>query len=299
MKYDYLVVDAQLILTRNFHRVRSSGHLTKGGLVKSFLQSIVKLCREVPTNNVLTVWDRSPYHRHTMMEDYKSDRKYYTPDDITDDLPQEEKDRIAKEIADFKLRNDVKYYLVNQSHQLGMPSILHQGYEADDLAYISVRNLPGKVCIASSDSDWKYLLVEGSDHYNLKNKITSFYDMQEESGEVDLFLYKSILDSLYGSHNFLKDVSNLKIGVPEVIRFMQSDDYSFTSDKELFLRQLKSFDVKNFPDFQYVCDKVKNQKVNFDKVMTDSEFSQFTIDNHISITTKYFSDHINRLKHVE
>ena len=172
MKYNYLVVDAQLVLTRNFHRVRNSGHLTKGGLIKSFIQSIVKLCREVPTSNVILAWDRSPYHRHQMMEDYKGDRKYYTKDDITDDLPQEEKDRIEKEINDFKLRNEVKYYLVNHSPKLGMTSLLHQGYEADDLAYISVRNLPGKICIASSDSDWRYLLIDGSDHYNLKSKFT-------------------------------------------------------------------------------------------------------------------------------
>ena len=296
MKYNYLVVDAQLVLTRNFHRVRNSGHLTKGGLIKSFIQSIVKLCREVPTSNVILAWDRSPYHRHQMMEDYKGDRKYYTKDDITDDLPQEEKDRIEKEINDFKLRNEVKYYLVNHSPKLGMTSLLHQGYEADDLAYISVRNLPGKICIASSDSDWRYLLIDGSDHYNLKSKFTSFTDLKEESGDVDPFLYKSALDSLYASHNFLKDVSNGKFDIESVINLMQMDNYSFTSDRDLFLCQLKSFGVSKFPDYELVCEKVKKMSTDFTRVMTESEFSQFTIDNHITITNKYFTDHINRLK---
>lgn len=294
-KFNYLAIDAQLVLTRNFHRLRS-GYLTEGGLVKSFLQSIVKLCREVPTENVITLWDRSPYHRHAIMSDYKGDRKYYTESDLTDELSEEERSKIERDIADFKLRNKVKYYLINNSVKLGMPSILHEGYEADDLAFICSRNLEGKVCIASSDSDWKYLLTETSTHYDLKGNFTGYDDMKSESGPVDPFLHKAIVDSLYGSHNFLKDVSTVKIGPEKVIELMQLGDYSFTSDKELFLKQFDSFGVTRFPDYNKVVNKVKSTKTDFDKVMTESEFSQFTIDNHIKVTTKYFTDHIERLK---
>lgn len=178
-----------------------------------------------------------------------------------------------------------------------MPSLIQQGFEADDIAFIGCRSLKGKICIASSDSDWKYLLIENCDHYNLKNKVTSYEEISTECG-MDPYLWKSITDSLYGSHNFLQNVSNIAIGVPEVLNYLSIDNYDFTSDKDRFLSQLKSFDVKSFSGYEYLYNKVSNMSTDFTKVFSDSEFSQFTIDNHINIKTNYFTDHINRLNHV-
>lgn len=304
--YDYTVVDGQYILTRNFHLVKSVEPLTKGGLIKSFLLSLWKLCKDVPTNNLVVVWDKTPYHREEILKDYKGNRMYSTTEDLNrEDITEEEREKIKKDLEEFQLKTDVKYFLVNNSNKLGYSSLIFRGYEADDLAFMCARELPGKICLASTDSDWKYLITENSDHYNLRGVKTTFKEVVEkESGDVEIFLHKSIFDSLYGSHNFLKNVSTTagtrkrKLKPEAIISLMQSGDYSFTTDKDLFLLQFKSFDIKSFPDYGEIHNKIKGlTPIDLENdTMTESEFSQMTINYFFDLDFYYFNQFLETLR---
>lgn len=303
--YDYTVVDGQYILTRNFHLVKSIETLTEGGLIKSFLLSMFKLVKEVPTRNLIVVWDKSPYHRQQILEDYKGDRVYSTKEDLErEDLTEEEKKKIQQDIKEFELKTFVKYYLIKNSNKLGWNSLIIPGYEADDLAFICARELKGDICLASTDSDWKYFILENSDHYNLRGVTTTFQEIvDKESGDVDIFLHKSVIDSLYGSHNFLKNVSTTagtrkrKLKSEQIIKMMTENDYSFAADKDLFIKQFSTFDVKSFPDYDEVKDRINNLKpVDQSNCMTESEFTQEAINFYTDLDYYYFYLYLENLK---
>ncbi len=144
-----------------------------------------------------------------------------------------------------------------------MPSIAIKGYEADDLAYIMCRldEIDNSV-IVSKDSDWTYLLTPSNSHHITRRggmSETKSYDEVNKYGAVSPYVYKSVYDSLAGSHNHLHPTvsDQTKITDQDVIRVVEGDK-SMITNVDLFHRQLDSFHVENYPDYTEVRENIRS-----------------------------------------
>lgn len=89
MGYDYGIIDAQWLLTRNYHAVKSqydqlpaNGHAI---IVSSVLNSLVKFQDQFQFKKILLLFDTYPYFKHQLLSgDYKSSRTYTTDEDVED-----------------------------------------------------------------------------------------------------------------------------------------------------------------------------------------------------------------------
>lgn len=307
MDYSHLIVDAQYIITRNAHKMEHFGNeVTRGSLLKGFIESIVKLTRDVKTNKVILAWDGSPYFRLGMLDDYKQDRTYVTQEDIDAEEDPEEKAKKQRKVDIFKARQEVKYHIISEGHKLGFHSLIKKGYEADDFGMLIskhplIKNSPKKSIVASADSDWTYFMHSNMDFFSTHNRAKvkhKTHDMiKNQVHDMDPYFFKTIHDSLFSSHNNLRGVSTgVTNNVFTVLDMIAADDYSFTNDKDRFLLQVKTFDAMAFPDYDIVSKMIDRALTTENTFMTSSAFSQYCMDNLISIRYGYYEDFIKRLK---
>jgi hypothetical protein len=295
--YEYLFIDAQLFLTRNWMVLKNKPYYSEQSLFKSFFQSIVKLVKEeVNTKNVVLLWDKSPYHKIAMLEDYKGDRDYRGESDITDDMSEEEKELLRKNTEQFRSRQSVKYKLVFESAKFGMPSVILGGYEADDFAYLAstsdlVKNAPGKSCICSKDGDQIFMVNDKMDFYRItKNREHHTMDtLKSVVGDMNPYRYVSIDQSLHGSHNFLKSTRHPEFigGVDFVSELLETKSFSFTNNPDLFQKQLDSFKVWNYPNYEKAKWMINNIPLKAE-FMDESQFNQYCLNNHLDIKYNYY-----------
>ena len=78
---------------------------------------------------------------------------------------------------------------------------------------------------------------------------------------------------------------------------MTENDYSFAADKDLFIKQFSTFDVKSFPDYDEVKNRINNLKpVDQSNCMTESEFTQEAINFYTDLDYYYFYLYLENLK---
>jgi len=280
-------------------------------LITLTFQSVAKLRRDyIKFGKPIMVFDKSPYHKKELLPDYKCGRHYYTKADLLKIDPEDAK-AIAEcrfEIECNEKKQAAKYWMIEYFPQMGIPCYLHKGYEADDLAYIYsllMKDERVKILLCSSDSDWKYLSNEYADIMTFKGRVFRYDTLSEHykdalENEISLYSYKSYIDSLEGSHNDLvKTYSSIRTdGVKEsyveIINRIKDEDYSGITDKELFLNQLKSFDVLSYPEIEEVKEELKNTLFK-GILLKDDEFTEFASKNMLKIRTKYYSDFVSYL----
>ena len=169
--YKYLVFDAQYFLTRNFKALNrtceelpvldengnkvlsedgteitfESMTATSDTLVKSFFQSIVKFVRDTAScRKIVLLFDRWPYHKDQIVEEYKGSRFYATQEDLeaidrkTEPLKYAE---MEEELRRNKIKQDAKYFIISNFEQIGMKVYSRKGYEADDYAMLIAKYL--------------------------------------------------------------------------------------------------------------------------------------------------------------
>lgn len=223
-----------------------------------------------------------------------------------------------------KIKNDAKYFIIRHFEQYGIPSFLKQGFEADDLAKIFTENYKPtngkKSLLGTSDGDWFYLMNDHIDMFHLKRKV--IYTVTDLRNEIEGFpgepyLYKSLWDSLFGSHNNMQPTANDEcINGPSwkqvVIDAHASTpdtylrpDYQYTNEagdcflikpKELFEANMRSWDIHLFPEFDkakgmmyYVKDK--------GRVSDMMEFNMFALAHGLAISNDYYMELANSLNH--
>lgn len=287
--YDIIFLDAQIILTRNHSMVGAhcrdllcddfgefidckwSFDEVVRRSVTSFWYSIAKLLRAYSTKKLVFLWDKSPYHKARIIKEmyqqdtYKSDRVFDTSE-ISYCL--------------FCARQAARQHIMDSAKLFGIRSIIHPGYEADDLAFISARLFPDqKIGLASHDSDWPYYLTPNSEVINTMKFNLIYYDKFKDETllGMDPYEYVRYSSSFYGSHNnLLRTVSkkHYKREFEEVYADVIAGENleEIFDDKSLFDAQLASWDIMNFPEIEDVKSEILNSVNEPIKFGTDQDW---------------------------
>lgn len=295
------------------HEVKD-GRIKRESLLRMFILSVFKLVREVGVDRPFLVWDSSPYHKSKILkelihqEDYKGDRGYKTADDITDLNAQISKteeriaqlkaedpilneaeineledsinkykaeiERIDVQIHNFRVRSEVKYFIIKELQKFGFTSIIKRGYEADDIITMLsdwCNTNKYRAVIVSKDSDYDFMLNPYVDKYNqlCRTKPTpenpnpkwTTYDqvikywwwIPRDFPDKKLYEVKGIMDSAWGSHNFLHKTVKAEWSKPGVflIDALNHGEDAF-DNWELFQAQLATFDFSRYPDYDFI-----------------------------------------------
>lgn len=298
--YDYCIVDAQWLLTRNYFAIKSNYDRMPDNASKlistSVLRSIIKLTEVLRFKKVILLWDSYPYHKHTLLQDYKGSRSFTTWDDVEAEEDPEVKARLEIDAHNLQQRSNAKIFLRDLS-SMGLPSFYKKGYEADDLAYIFSNRVleEGKTAVlVSIDTDWNYWINPNVDWYSPKSGVTNYKDTLESlnyDSSLTLFEYKRHYDAFYGSHN---DFSNTvtdeawNLSFNEFYSKYLNKEYDIFQDKSLFEKQYQSLDILNYPGI----DKIHSMVYFMDKsgsLPSRGQWEAFRANNGINITdTEYF-----------
>jgi len=298
--YNIIAFDAQYFLVKNFSALKSRsyheevrfldpsegdnsiGHIIciydfdYQDLVKQFFWTIAKEIREWFTcHKVLLLWDYPKYHKTELLPDYKSNRVHICKealDDINAESDPEAYLQMKEDIRIEDIKNQAKWWIINNLNSFGMISVIHKGYEADDLACIFSRDTfgsmgpVGKNAICSIDNDWLYWITEDVDFIKAPKNSSGDYEvwtyqdavdecegMTDKLG-IDIFTLKMYMDSTFYSHNDLMKTSTLGWkDFEQLYNEIQNKDYSHITDVDRLNKNLKSFEIWNYPDFELVC----------------------------------------------
>lgn len=254
---------------------------------------------------LILLWDKYPYHKYEFLKDYKGSRHYATDDDLKD-LNQDDNPKLyletLEEIARNSKKQQSKYWCINNFENMGLKNYIRSGYEADDFACIISKYLENddqKSAVVSRDSDWSYFARPNIDYITPAGKVITYEDMlnshphfNPELG-ITLYDYKSIYDSLYGSHNDLQrtlvpDADLPKDSLGGIIEsIIKTGDSEYIVNKELFNAQLQSFKLTDYPDYE----KVIQSLWYLDKggtIMSDDQFVQHSIEHAFGVSLSYY-----------
>lgn len=223
-KYNFGIIDGQYILRRNWAIQKSSQGVNEPLLIKTFMQSIMKLKREFDFERALICFDTAPYYAALENPDYKADRVYVNKDTLAE-LEQslvfaegEEAERIAKEIEQYKkdlfeeeIFRHVKMEITSKLTPFGFRTLKKAHWEADNLAFAIAercRKTGLTAIMITTDHDWcnfrskeiEYSTPKGDHRYDFVRSIL------EESKKLNIPMYElGILHEIYGqSHNNAK-----------------------------------------------------------------------------------------------
>lgn len=287
-KYDYLFVDGQYLLTRNFHALKNSEKFgvavrlvdgsvyldedgnkvmvdfpsfTSADLKRSLFFTIAKILRNFPSRKVVLLWDKSPYYRSQIVRNYKGGRVYYSESDL--ETIEQDKDPIGyaemlSNVQATQIKTHAKFEILRDFPKFGLICFISQGYEADDLARIASINFNGsnkKIGLLSADSDWKYLLNPNCDWITPHGVVTTYDDLMSEipSG-IDPYVFHTYLDSFSGGHNNLKPtISELgkKQTMPALIEALADETHEeWFEDADLARAQVSTFAIEDWKGFR-------------------------------------------------
>lgn len=333
--YKYLIFDAQYFLTRNLKLldtkkyVKEDVTLSNGEVVKDengvalqyikttytamelsrlLFWSIVKFRRDYANGRkIILLWDKYPYHKYEFLRDYKGSRHYATEEDLVgvdrDENPKAYLE-IQEDIARNKRKQEAKYWCITNFESMGMKNYIRTGYEADDLACIISEHLENddqKSAVISKDSDWSYFTRPNIDYITPTGKVITYEDMVKSHKHfhpeigIDLYEYKSICDSLFGSHNDLQRTLAPDSELPpeslgDIIEsVVKTGDSDYIVNKDLFKAQLQSFKLTEYPEY----DKVIQSLYYLDKggsIMSDDQFIQHSIENAFGVSLSYYKN---------
>lgn len=290
-KYKYALVDMSYILIRNLKAIsygKQVGEYNEGEVLRITIQTIKKIVREygITADKYILIYDRwdkeiNGYYRTYLLKDfvaYKGSRVYVNEKyvrELEEKLAQMDPsdtagiEKLKKEIESAKkesYENLIKYKakeaMINDLGKVGLPCLGLEGWEFDDLAWLStclLYNDPDNrsSIIITKDTDLQYSLSPKMDYFKIPTgkstpKIITYDEMvkvipQSISAQgVSLYDYKAYLDSLGTGHNDMKPTVLTKKPVDDIILNILRGDYSDVN-KDQFLAQFNSFDLHKFP----------------------------------------------------
>ena len=204
-QYRWGLIDANYILFRNKAVLGGNDNdriFTKSELFSSVLTSLIRLKRDGGFLYPVLIWDKSPYYKLHAIQAYKSDRWRPTKEEYEaleaekagatlERLKEIEKQqkKIMTEMTNFETTQQVKaLFLSPEFRDFGFVSLCKQGYEADDLAFLSANYISkgyitdheNNAVLLTADKDWANFQLPGVDFlstYNWSNysKLTNEY----------------------------------------------------------------------------------------------------------------------------
>lgn len=335
MKYKYLIFDGDYLLTRNFKKCLGVSYyyqdkevlkdeneistlikqfvLTPQDLARSVFYSVSKFLSENHTCEVpIIVFDKTPYYKSLSLDYYKSGRSYVTEENLIGLDPEIDAVKIAllkEEICRLKIKSEAKSFIKEHFPKLGIECLYKKGYEADDLAKLISDELNQnliKSAIISNDDDWSYLINPKIDYINFKGKVTSYEDklnymnyFKNNLGDLSLYQYKSIVDSIYGSHNDLRStidkIKVKKVPIETIISKIEHKEYDFITDIKVFENQLKSFSIYDYPEIDEVKQEIKKLISYPHLIIKKESFANFRLLNKFFVSDNYYSNFQNQI----
>lgn len=337
-RYKYALVDMSYVLIRNLKAISSGkqvGEYNEGEVLRITIQTIKKIIREygITADKYIFIYDKwdkeiGGYYRSFMIKDfveYKGTRVYVNEAYVrnlenqlaaTDPTNLAEVERLKKEIETAKkesYENLIKYKakeaMINDLGKIGLPCLGLEGWEFDDLAWLSTCLLYNEQdnrssIIITKDSDLQYSLSPRMDYFKIPTgkstpKIITYDEMVKtipqaiSSRGVSLYDYKAYLDSLGTGHNDMKPTLLTRKPVDDVILSILDGDFSDVN-KDQFLAQFNSFDLHKFPKLDQAFKIINEDYKKCGHLGDLNQFHEFCDKYNIhSISDRYYQELIN------
>ena len=218
-QYKYAFVDGNWILSRVFFAMTRDidgrvDHRFKYNLAAVTTNSILKFFRDkYVVGKIILVWDTAPYIKQSLLNNEYKIGRYNPTQELEDETDPEKIRKLEDDAFNLSKKSEAKA-IMKELHQVGLPSIWHKGYEADDIVYYLAQGLSPEMVrtgqrsmLVSIDSDWQYWGAPNVDVYNPISEVMYEHEKVREENrvpkEMSLFHFKSLYDSFYGSHNDL------------------------------------------------------------------------------------------------
>jgi len=314
--YEYGIIDANYILFRNMNQLASYAYpepILKEDLLRLTLQSFMKLKREYNFRYPLLLWDSSPYHKITAIENYKADRYIPTDEEYqdleskkeTEDLSPEELAEIEEQQvairtnqANFEIASTIKYEFISDYDNTGFNSVIKKGYEADDLAWLIASYLNEELpdtrsILLTADKDWVNFKLPNIDFISTftKHSYPKLDEMWENDKEklntMNMSLYNKPCEITRYEYGILCEISGESHNNVAIFDVPDYDWYEFAcrtvaGDKEL-------------PNFEIVRAAYEAMNMNIGVVPTVLDDNNCII-NERSAGKSYRDDTINLIK---
>jgi hypothetical protein len=238
-----------------------------------------------------------------MVKDYKSSRIYYNDNDVTafDQDSDPVKYFSMKSNAEFnRIKNHAKYSICKFFPKFGLPVIISEGYEADDLAYIAAQNFKDydkKIAIVSVDSDWTFRINPNCDMITPKGKVITYNDMITKVPEGwTLYEYHKYNDTLYGGHNDLHNTMNDEgsgLSLDELKSAIENDKSELFRDIDLVKLQLSTFDIYNFPDIDMITSLITEDRL--DSIGSFYNLDEFSKNCFFNVSRSYYAKFLSTI----
>lgn len=326
-RYEYLFLDASLIITRSLFIIskgKDVGEYTAGELIRTCIWTINKVLRDygISARKVALIYDKwdeaigGYYTSQILGGQYKDSRHYIdeaTFEGMKNDpaVSPDDLKKAAWSLYQNQVKQTAKYTMISELPKFGIPAIYRSGWEADNWVFLLSCELYGKTDLPSlfvtKDSDWAYNLSPASEMFRLpgKNeepKIITYSEMYYSIPEpirdlgVGLYQYKSLYDSIEGSHNDMRRTRKPRIKTDSVIPKVLAGNYENLTDPELFEKQYKTFDIFSYPGVEEARETINNYLPVCGSLGSVPEFRTFCRTYGIpGISDSYYSEFIGRL----
>ena len=159
--------------------------------------------------------------------------------------------------------------------------------------------------IVTKDTDMLASLTPCMDFFSLpvKNqppKVTTYDEMYQTIPPklrdlgVSLYKYNAYLNALGKSHNDMSKSLKSGVDTTDAILHILDGDYSDLENVDMFLAQMKSYDLSCYPRLGEVKNAIENDFERNGKLANLDEFHEFCNRNNVTgISDRYFSDFIN------
>lgn len=328
-KYKYALIDFSYILSRNAFAVKAGknrGEYTEADLIKSVIQTLAKLGKDygITADKTILIGDKwskefEGYYRTYLVKDYiqyKGDRVYWDDKKVENYIAEgghtdEEIEKVKDEAYMNTVKYKAKYAIINDLGYFGIPTILVDGWEADDLSWASTGFLYDQdekpSILVTKDSDWKYNLSPKMDYFSLPRKgsnpeIITYDQMyatlpdEIKAANISLYDYHCITDALGFGHNCLGVSKKSGIDPTKAILKILAGDYSDVENIDMYKTQLSTFNISAFPRFNEVKDIILNKYGMVGHIGTSTEFTKFCEKyNIIGISEQYYNNFVSHL----
>lgn len=315
------------ILMRNLFAASAGkkiGEYRAADVERITIQTLNKVSRDygITASKVIFLYDRwdkelgGYFRTHILKGDYKSTRVYINEEEVEKmrQDPTVTPEKLAQaelEAYRNKVRYEAKWGMVREFKNIGIPCAGVEGWEFDDFAWLAsclLYNEDPSVkpsIIITKDSDLQYSLTPKMDYFKLPTKGSApkvitynemYYTIPEYlRGSLTLYQYKSYLDSLGEGHNDMTKTLRPGADPNLAIKKILEGDYSDVTDKEVFDRQMLSFDISKFPRFDKVKSIIENDFDKMGKLGTVEDFRNYCNRRGVSqISDNYYREFISR-----
>jgi len=328
--YYYGIIDLSYILARNMYSVskdKKPGEYTEGDILTTTIWSLNKLARDfgISCDKLVMLadrWDGSMggYFRNYLLRDvvqYKGSRKYMN-EELLEEIrnnpkttPQE-LEKAEAELYQNQTKTKAKWAMINDFKKIGIPVIMVPGWEADDLSWLFAGLAYGKTggkksVLITKDSDQMYSTTPELDFFKLPTngsepKVITYEEMYNSMPDeikrwgVSLYNYNALQNALGVTHNDMGVSRKSHTNPIQVMLEVLKGDYHNIENRELFDKQLESYDISKFPRIEEACDLINNYLPGAGHYDGDlSNFHEFCKKYGVTkVSDKYFSEFIGR-----